>query len=83
MPMWIDSTMFSWNSFSRSNSVIFCSSRRYSCAFWIAIPMYPASDPSTSMSSLERKSPSSVRPSPMIATVRVPPPSRFATRQGR
>ena len=29
------------------------------------MPIYPASEPSTSMSSLERKSPSSVRPSPI------------------
>ena len=28
MPMLMDSTMFSWNSFSRSKSVIFCSRRR-------------------------------------------------------
>ncbi len=70
MPTLIDSTMFSLNSFSRSNSIIFSSRLAYSRAFCSAIPMYPASDSSSSMSSLDRKSPPARRPRPITAIVR-------------
>jgi membrane peptidoglycan carboxypeptidase len=64
IPTLIDSTMFSLNSLSRSYSSTLRCRDRYSVAFSIAIPTYPESVRSSSTSTLERKSPSSVRLTP-------------------
>src|SRR5208282_990822 len=68
-PTLMDSTIFSLKSLRRSYSVTFCSSDAYSRPFWMAMPMYPASASSNSTSSLERKSPCIVLPSPRKAIV--------------
>ena len=63
-PTLMDSTIFSLNSFRRSFSSTLRCSERYRVAFSMAMAMYPASVCSSSTSTLERKSPSSVRLTP-------------------
>ena len=70
MPTLIDSTMFSLNSFSRSYSSTLRCKERYRRAFSMAMLTYPESVTSSSTSSLERKSPLSVRLRPRYAMVR-------------